>query len=107
MENIKLTVIDREGVAHIIEGPTDMNLTVMELCKAYELPVEGRCGGMGMCATCQCYVESDLELPEPSDRELGILDEADNVKENSRLGCQLKLCDELHGAVLRLAPEGF
>jgi 2Fe-2S ferredoxin len=28
----------------------------MELCKAYELPVEGTCGGMAMCASCQCYV---------------------------------------------------
>lgn len=103
--NIKITVIDRENEAHVLEGPTDMNLTVMELCKAYELPVEGRCGGMAMCATCQCYVESETALPEPTDGELDMLDEAFHVQDNSRLGCQLHLHEDLDGAVFKLAPE--
>ena len=38
-----------EGVVHELDAPTDMNMNVMELCKAYELPVEGTCGGMAMC----------------------------------------------------------
>ena len=45
-------------------------MNVMEVCRSYELPVEGRCGGMAMCATCQCYLESDHHLPEQSDAEL-------------------------------------
>ena len=102
---IKVTIIDREGVPHELEGPTDMNMNVMELCKAYELPVEGTCGGMAMCASCQCYLESDTALPEQSDAELDMLDQAFHVKSNSRLGCQLHLNDELDGVVLRLAPE--
>jgi ferredoxin len=52
---ITITVIDREGVAHKLEAPTDMNLNVMEICKANELPVERTCGGMALCASCQCY----------------------------------------------------
>ena len=102
---IKVTIIDREGVSHELEGPTDMNMNIMELCKAYELPVEGTCGGMALCASCQCYLESDTALPEQSDAELDMLDQAFNVKPNSRLGCQLHLNDELDGVVLRLAPE--
>lgn len=102
---ITVTIIDREGAAHQLEGPTDMNMNVMELCKAYELPVEGACGGMAMCATCQCYLESDTELPEQSDAELDMLDQAFFVKDNSRLGCQIQLTDEIDGIVLRLAPE--
>ena len=105
MEDIKVTIIDREGVAHELQGPTDMNMNIMELCKAYELPVLGECGGMAMCATCQCYLESDTELPEQSDNELDMLDQAFFVKENSRLGCQIQLADEIDGIVLRLAPE--
>lgn len=106
MENtIKVTIIDRDGIAHELDGPTDMNMNIMELCKAYELPVEGACGGMAMCATCQCYIESDTKLPEQSDAELDMLDQAFHVKNNSRLGCQIHLKDEIHGLVLRLAPE--
>ena len=105
MADIKVTIIDREGQEHLLEGPTDMNMNIMELCKAYELPVKGECGGMAMCATCQCYLESDTELPEQSDAELDMLDQALFVKSNSRLGCQIHLDESIDGIVLRLAPE--
>ncbi len=101
---ITITVIDREGVAHKLEAPTDMNLNVMEICKANELPVEGTCGGMALCASCQCYTESDTLLPEQSDAELAMLDQAFHVKENSRLGCQIRITPEIDGLVVRLAP---
>ena len=105
MSDIKVTIIDREGKAHDLVGPTDMNMNIMELCKSYDLPVIGECGGMAMCATCQCYLESDTVLPEQSDSELDMLDQAFFVKDNSRLGCQIQLEDNIDGIVLRLAPE--
>lgn len=107
MENtIIVNIIDREGVKHELEAPTDMNMDIMELCKSYELPVEGTCGGMAMCASCQCYLESDHELEEQSDAELDMLDQAFFVEDNSRLGCQIPITDAIDGIVLRLAPEG-
>lgn len=106
MENeIRVTVIDRDGQAHELVAPTDMNLNMMEVCRMYELPVKGECGGMAMCATCQVYVESDHDLPSPTDAELDMLDQAFFVKDNSRLGCQLHIHEELNGLVVRLAPE--
>lgn len=102
---ITITIIDREGVSHELEAPTDMNMNVMEVCKSYELPVEGTCGGMAMCASCQCYLESDHELEEQSDDELDMLDQAFFVEDNSRLGCQIPISNEIDGIVLRLAPE--
>jgi ferredoxin len=105
MSEIKVTIIDREGKSHELVGPTDMSMNIMELCKAYDLPVLGECGGMAMCATCQCYLESDVALPEQSDAELDMLDQAFFVKPNSRLGCQIHLDDSIDGIVLRLAPE--
>ena len=59
---IKIVVVDREGERHELEGPTDMNMNMMELCKSYELPVEGTCGGMAMCASCHMYVTSDHDF---------------------------------------------
>ena len=102
---IRVTVIDREGVSHELEGPTDMGMNMMELCKSYELPVEGTCGGMAMCASCQLYVESETPLPDMGASEEEMLDQAFHVKPNSRLGCQLHLTPELHGLLVWLAPE--
>ena len=105
MSDIKVTIIDRDGISHELIGPTDMNMNIMELCKVYELPVLGECGGMAMCATCQCYLESDTKLNEQSDDELDMLDQAFFVEDNSRLACQISLEESINGIVLRLAPE--
>ena len=106
MSNINITVIDREGQEHKLEAPTDMNMNIMEICKAYELPVEGTCGGMALCSTCHCYVLSDHTLPEASEDEEDMLDQAFFVEDNSRLGCQMKLKDDLEGLIIKLAPVG-
>lgn len=105
MEMINVTVVDREGVSHYLEGPTDMNMNLMELCKAYGLPVEGTCGGMALCASCHCYVLSDHQLPASSADEEDMLDQAFFVQPNSRLSCQIRLSPELHGLVVQLAKE--
>jgi 2Fe-2S ferredoxin len=85
-----------------------MNMNLMELVRSYELAPEGTigiCGGMAMCASCQCYVNSQHSLPEKSEEEEAMLSEAFNVKENSRLGCQIPLTEDLEGLVVSLAPE--
>jgi len=105
MQDVKVTIIDREGEKHDLVAPTDMSMNIMEVCKAYELPVRGECGGMAMCATCQCYLESETDLPEQSDDELDMLDQAFFVNDSSRLGCQIQITEEINGIVLRLAPE--
>lgn len=101
---IEITVEDREGAEHILQAPTDMGMSLMEVCKSYELPVEGTCGGMALCATCHVYVLSDHELGEQSEDELNMLDQAFFVKTESRLGCQIKMKDELNGLRVKLAP---
>ena len=106
MSIIKVKVIDREGKEHQLEAPTDMNMNMMEVCKSYELPVEGTCGGMAMCASCHMYVESDHELPEMSDDEEDMLDQAFFVEDNSRLGCQIHLTEHMDGLVVKLAEVG-
>jgi 2Fe-2S ferredoxin len=107
MENIiHITVVDREGKEHLLEAPTDMNMNMMELCKSYELPVEGTCGGMAMCASCHMYILSEHQLPERNDDEEGMLDQAFFVKNNSRLGCQLHLSNNMEGLKVQLAEVG-
>lgn len=107
-QDINITIVDRAGEQHLVQAPTDMNMNLMELVRSYELAPEGTigiCGGMAMCASCQCYVNSQHSLPEKSDEEEAMLSEAFNVKENSRLGCQIPLTEDLEGLIVSLAPE--
>lgn len=108
MSDITITITDRDGVSHNIQAPTDMNMNIMEVVSAYELAPEGTigvCGGMAMCASCQCYVLSQTELPEMQDEEEAMLSEAFFVKDNSRLGCQIRITREIEGLAVELAPE--
>ena len=105
MSDINITVTDREGVSHQLTAPTDMNMNLMEVCRSYDLPVEGVCGGMAMCASCQVYVHTDKHFGERNDDEEAMLDEAYHVKSNSRLGCQISITTELEGAEFELSPE--
>jgi 2Fe-2S ferredoxin len=108
MQDITIKITDREGTIHEVQAPTDMNMNVMELVRMYELAPEGTigiCGGMAMCASCQCYVLNDVVLPEIGDDEEAMLSEAFNVKPNSRLGCQIHITEELEGLEIELAPE--
>jgi 2Fe-2S ferredoxin len=107
MENtVQITVVDREDKEHILDAPTDMGMNMMELCKSYELPVEGTCGGMAMCASCHMYILSDHDLGERNDDEEGMLDQAFFVKGNSRLGCQLHIAANFEGLKVKLAEAG-
>lgn len=110
MSDIKITIIDRKGAAHQVDAPTDMNMNLMEVVRSYELAPEGTigiCGGMAMCASCQCYVLNHQDLlPEKSYEEEDMLDQAFFVEDNSRLGCQIFIKKELEGLEVKLAPEG-
>jgi 2Fe-2S ferredoxin len=108
VNDIKIIITDREGLRHEVDAPTDMNMNLMEVVRSYELAPEGTigiCGGMAMCASCQCYVLSDHRLPEKSDEEEAMLAEAFYVEVNSRLGCQIRITEDLNGLEVALAPE--
>ena len=106
MTDITIKITDRNGVQHEVQAPTDMNMNVMELIRSYELAEEGTvgvCGGMAMCASCQCYVLNDVLKTERNDDEEAMLSEAYHVKDNSRLCCQIHLTEDLYGLVLEIS----
>lgn len=107
-QDVTIFIIDRNGVKHEVQAPTDMNMNVMELIRMYELAEEGTvgvCGGMAMCASCQCYLLNDVLKTQRNDDEEAMLADAYHVKENSRLGCQIHLTEELDGLELEIAPQ--
>jgi 2Fe-2S ferredoxin len=108
MQDINIKITDRNGVTHEVVAPTDMAMNLMEVVRSYELAEEGTigiCGGMAMCASCQCYITSTHDLPEISDDEDAMLAEAFHVEDNSRLGCQIQMRPEINGLEVVLAPE--
>jgi ferredoxin len=108
MQDINIKITDRNGEIHEVIAPTDMAMNLMEVVRSYELAEEGTigiCGGMAMCASCQCYVISDHDLPEMTDDEDAMLAEAFNVEDNSRLGCQIQMTAAMNGLEVALAPE--
>ena len=107
-QDVTLFITDRNGVKHEVLAPTDMNMNVMELIRFYELAEEGTvgiCGGMAMCASCQCYVLNDVLKSERNDDEEAMLTDAYHVKDNSRLGCQIHITEDLEGLEIAIAPE--
>ena len=107
-QDVTLFITDRNGVKHEVLAPTDMNMNMMELIRSYELAEEGTvgiCGGMAMCASCQCYLLNDVLKTERNDDEEAMLAEAYHVKDNSRLGCQIHISKDLEGLEIEIAPE--
>jgi ferredoxin len=107
-KDITLKITDRNGQVHLVQAPTDMNMNIMEVIRMHELAEEGTigiCGGMAMCASCQCYVLNDIELPRMTDDEDAMLAEAFFVKSNSRLGCQINITPDLDELEIEIAPE--
>jgi len=102
---MKITVIDRNGNKQSIEG--DNSSTLMEIIRDEGMDIEAACGGCCACATCHVYIgEEWLSKLEPKDDdEESMLDQAFDVKTNSRLSCQINLTEDLDGLELELAPE--
>ena len=102
---MKIKVTDRDGNKHELEG--DSNSTLMEILRDAGLDIEAACGGCCACATCHVYVNDKWldKINAIDDDEESMLDQAFDVKETSRLSCQISLSDDLDGIELELAPE--
>ena len=94
----KITYIDASGNERTVEGKNGM--TVMETAIKHNVPgIDADCGGACACATCHVYVDGAFadKVGKPSAMEQSMLDFAENVKETSRLSCQIKIRDDLDG----------
>ena len=103
MTDIRIYVEETPGQLREIIGPTDMGLSLMELLKASDYPIQATCGGMALCATCHVEVLAGPLLPEPGDDELDMLETLPMQHEGSRLSCQIRLTPHTDGLVVRLA----
>ncbi len=102
---VKITYIQPSGDAQTVEA--EIGATVMETAIHNAIPgIEAECGGACACATCHVYVEDKWRerAGEASPMEQDMLDFGYDVRENSRLSCQIKVTQELDGLVVTV-PE--
>ena len=101
----KLIITDRSGKKSEIEY--DSNFTLMEALRDNGYEIEASCGGCCACATCHVYIDEKWtnKLKIMDDDEESMLDQAFDVKNNSRLSCQIELSEELDGLEIEIAPE--
>ena len=100
-----INVIDHEGSPHKIEAT--VGFSIMEIIRDAGLDIEAICGGCCACATCHCYVDENWleKISKADDDEESMLDQAMDIKKNSRLSCQIPFTEELNGITLTLAPK--
>jgi len=105
---VKITFIQPDGSEQAVEAEPGM--TVMETAKKALIDgIEAECGGACACATCHVYVEEAWrdKVGPPSPMEEDMLDFAFEVKDSSRLSCQIKVKPELDGLVVRVPEKQF
>ena len=104
----KITFIQPDGRAQTVEGEAGM--TVMETAKKHLVDgIEAECGGACACATCHVYVDDQWRerVGPPAEMEEDMLDFAFDVRESSRLSCQIKVTPELDGLIVRVPDKQF
>ncbi len=82
---------------------------LVELIRAYGVPIKAECGGAGACATCHIKVADAWaeKLPSPGDEEQDKLDEILGADDHSRLACQIVMKDELDGLEIELQDDSL
>ena len=104
----KITFVDHDGTEHVLEGEDGM--TVMEVAIKNSVPgIDADCGGACACATCHVYVREDWveKIGKAVEMEEDMLDFAFDVRDNSRLSCQIKVSDAVDGLTLDLPEKQF
>lgn len=108
MTDITINIQNPDNTITSLQAPTDMGLSLMEFLKGNEYDILATCGGMALCATCHVEVISGFEkLHEISNDEYAMLDTLPNITDTSRLACQLKLNDSMHGITVKIKGDGL
>jgi ferredoxin, 2Fe-2S len=102
----KMTFISPDGKERK-EVDAPLGLSVLEIAHLHDVDVEGACEGSLACSTCHVIVDPEWydKLEEPSEEEEDMLDLAFGLTHTSRLGCQIRMTEDLDGLTVAL-PSG-
>ncbi len=102
----RVTFIEFDGTVHSVE--VEDGASLMSGAVANGVPgIDADCGGCCACATCHVHVDAAWTAATggpASEAEAELLQLAPEVRDDSRLSCQIKMRSELDGIVVHL-PE--
>lgn len=101
----RLHVTTASGETKDVEATLGSSL--MEALQAIGL-VEGTCGGAASCGTCHVYFADKTAAGERTEDEgymLEGLEDFVEIRESSRLSCQLQVTEAHEGLKIEIAPE--
>jgi len=104
----KITFTQTNGTEQTVDAENGM--TVMESAIKNMVPgIDADCGGACACATCHVYVDESwlAATGEREEMEEDMLDFAFDVRDNSRLSCQIKVTSDLDGLKVTVPEKQF
>jgi len=98
----RMTFIKPNGERVEVDAP--LGLSVLEIAHRNNIDLEGACEGSLACSTCHVIIDPEWYelLQAASEDEEDMLDLAFGLTHTSRLGCQIKITEELDGLVVSL-----
>lgn len=93
----QITIVDEQGVEHALTiDPKDLPYqdhglpgSILDICMHHGIELDHACGGVCACSTCHVHImEGAKSCAEATEEEEDQLEEAYDLKANSRLGCQ-------------------
>ena len=98
----KMIFVKTGGERVEVEAP--LGLSVLEIAHRNNIDLEGACEGSLACSTCHVIVDPEWYdvLEGATEDEEDMLDLAFGLTHTSRLGCQIKMTEELDGLTVTL-----
>lgn len=99
----KLIFVLPSGARKEVDAP--LGISLLEVAHQNDVfELEGACEGSLACSTCHVVLEQDVYdiLPEATEDEEDMLDLAFGLTHTSRLGCQIKVTEELDGMTVTI-----
>eukprot|EP01064_Diplonema_japonicum_P004837 TRINITY_DN1317_c3_g1_i1.p3 TRINITY_DN1317_c3_g1~~TRINITY_DN1317_c3_g1_i1.p3 ORF type:complete len:135 (+),score=34.17 TRINITY_DN1317_c3_g1_i1:48-407(+) len=91
----------------IVKAKGKLGMSLMEAGKGAGVDIEAACDGACACSTCHCFVAPEWldKIPAATEDEEDMLDMAMDLRDNSRLACQIDLTPELNGIEVEMPQE--
>lgn len=86
--------------------PATIGMSLLRVAHRNDIDLEGACEASCACSTCHVILEPEQfeKLPEPSEVEEDMLDQAFGLTATSRLGCQV-IVEKEHADMLVILPK--
>ena len=101
----KIRFVEHTGEEHEVEAQTGGSVMLAAITNGVP-GIDADCGGACSCATCHVYIAKEYAVltGAPDEMEQAMLEDVDDVRDTSRLSCQIKVSEQMDGLTV-VTPE--